>query len=75
MARTPRKSAAFEVGDVVRIRKAPRFLAHPNAARIVGQLAVIIEQGSYEERWIVYCDGQRVSLHSNHIERPTATSD
>jgi len=63
----------LSVGDIVRIRKVPRFLSHPGAVKIVGQLGVIIERGSHENRWVVYCEGQRVSLHTNHIERLQAS--
>jgi len=70
---SPTRSTGFDVGDVVRIRKAPRFLSHPEITQIVGQLGIIIERGQYKESWVVYCDGHRVSVHSNHIERPQAS--
>jgi hypothetical protein len=70
---SPTRNVGFDVGDLVRIRKAPRFLSHPEITQIVGQLGVIIERGSHENRWVVYCEGKRVSLHTNHIESPQAS--
>lgn len=62
----PRKN--LRVGDLVRVVRLPKYWGANKDIR--GLFGTVLEQAGHDERWLVFVDGRRLSLHRNHLAIP-----